>query len=173
MSDAIPSGTSSGDPSASLQNLTITAEENYAHARDHEHLRAQITAILVAASFVLVGLAIDKEPGSSAVTFMIIAVAVLSLTNVSLVFMHNNRFERHVDIARQAKDEILKLDGSTAPAELTFSFEPERKKWGALAITWVFVAALPILACIGLWIAHCAEQGADDQLPAQSRQPKQ
>jgi hypothetical protein len=43
-----------------LQVFMLAAEENYAHARDHESLRAQVTATLVAAAFVLIGLAIDK-----------------------------------------------------------------------------------------------------------------
>jgi hypothetical protein len=42
--------------------LLAVAQENYEHARDHENLRAQVTATLVAAAFVLIGLSLDREP---------------------------------------------------------------------------------------------------------------
>ena len=88
---------------------TITAEENYAHARDREHLRAQITAILVAAAFVLIGLTLDKDGSSSTCVYVAFSAMLIGSLNIYLVKIHNNRLERHVEIARNAKSKISDL----------------------------------------------------------------
>ena len=125
-----------------IQALIITAEENYAHARDHEHLRAQVTAILVSAAFVLIGLAIDKLEGL--ILYFVSALAiVIGLLNIRLIKLHTNRFDRHVDIARQAK---AKLEGQSAVTNITPSIE----KIGSLENTWLLVATLPVIAGITL-----------------------
>ena len=43
------------------QLLIEYGNEHYAHARDHEHLRGQITAILSASAFILIGIAFDHR----------------------------------------------------------------------------------------------------------------
>jgi hypothetical protein len=49
--------------------------EHYAHARDHEALRGQITSILCAAAFVLIGLVLEKEvPGR-----VLVAVGIVTI----------------------------------------------------------------------------------------------
>ena len=73
-----------GDPNAMLQLLTLTAEENYAHARDHEYLRAQITSILVAASFLLIGPVLGKDFSHHQLIFVILIVFVVSALNLRL-----------------------------------------------------------------------------------------
>lgn len=128
-----------------IQALIITAEENYAHARDHEHLRAQVTAILVSAAFVLIGLAIDKLEGP--MLYFVSALAIIiGLLNIELIKLHTNRFDRHVDIARQAK---AKLEGQSAVTSIT----PSIKKIGSLENVWLLVATLPVIAGIILvWL---------------------
>lgn len=121
---------------------TITAEENYAHARDHEHLRAQITAILVAAAFVLIGLTIDKDVSSSTCVYVALFSILIGSLNIYLVKIHNNRFDRHVEIARNAKSKIADLE----------HFEPHTKKTYSLGNAWIIVASLPIGAGLGLFI---------------------
>lgn len=123
-----------------IQAWIITAEENYAHARDHEHLRAQITAILVAAAFVLIGFAIDKKSTNSTLVYVGIFSILIGVLNVYLVRIHNNRFNRHVEIARNAKSKIAVLD----------DFEPMLEKKYSLSNAWVIVASLPIIAGLGL-----------------------
>ncbi len=118
-----------------LEALKIVAEENYAHARDHEQLRAQVTALLVAAAFVLIGLAIDKATDpltSRSVAGMALMIGIL---NVLVVVIHNNRFDRHVEIARHARREIYPLD----------DFNPKRGKLLSLSTAWIAVATLPIV----------------------------
>lgn len=133
---------------ARQQALLLTAEENYAHARDHEHLRAQITSILVGASFVLLGLAVSGQIKPHAILFSSAISILIGILNVWLVILHNNRFDRHVDIARKAKhlltgDESLNLDSKI-------------HKRGSISTTWTLVASLPILGglCLGLLLLN-------------------
>jgi positive regulator of sigma E activity len=120
------------------QVLVLTAEENYAHARDHEHLRAEVTAILVAAAFVLLGLALDKDLQGATLVYVSALVVIIGVLNVMLVVIHNNRFEWHVSIARAAKDQLGSVDAvSTVTKKLN------------LAAAWLVVASLPIVA--GVW----------------------
>lgn len=117
-----------------LEALKIVAEENYAHARDHEQLRAQVTALLVAAAFVLIGLAYAKDAEATTIRYaagMAISIGVL---NVGAVLIHNNRFDRHVQIARNARNLIFQLE----------DFKPSLEKRGSLSAVWVAIAALPI-----------------------------
>lgn len=127
-----------------LAALQMIAEENYAHARDHENLRAQVTAILVAAAFVLVGLALDKGAIGVKLIFAAIFAILIGVLNIVLVFIHNNRFDMHVSVAENARKKIADLH---APREV-------KKKW-SLYKAWLVVASLPILAGLGLLIIGC------------------
>ncbi|MBB6520034.1 hypothetical protein [Pseudoteredinibacter isoporae] len=122
-----------------LQFLIITAEENYAHARDHEYLRAQITSILVAAAFVLIGLAIGNEISNEILIFISLLTISIGLINLWLNKLHTNRFKRHVEIARKAKTRIFFL---RIPSKI--------KKSGNLYYSWQIVACLPIVGGISL-----------------------
>jgi hypothetical protein len=121
-----------------LDALRLTAEENYAHARDHESLRAQVTSMLVAAAFVLIGLAIDNVEGVKRyyVAALVILIGVL---NLLVIYIHDNRFDRHVSIARNAKSKISRVEVvADVPKKLS------------LSAAWQLVASLPIAAGIGL-----------------------
>lgn len=125
-------------PQAELEALIIIAEENYAHARDHEHLRAQVTSTLVGAAFILIGLGISKD-GAGKVTFVAIFSILIGLLNVMLVFIHNNRFDRHVSIARNARRMIATVEaGTDLPRRLS------------LSTAWLMVASLPVFAGVVL-----------------------
>ena len=91
------SGTAASDREG---NLLLTAEENYGH----EHLRAQVTSILVAASFVLIGLALDKGAQVNRLYFAAVAAIALSILNTMVVVAHTYRFQRHVEIARSVRE---------------------------------------------------------------------
>jgi len=127
-----------------LEALILTVEENYAHARDHEHLRAQVTAILVAAAFVLIGLTIDTQLSGIRITYVAVMAILIGVLNVIVVLIHNNRFNRHVAIARYAKQQIATVEVDT-----------DVPKFLSLAIAWVVVASLPIVAGIGLLFISC------------------
>jgi hypothetical protein len=129
-----------------LQAHALTAEENYAHARDHENLRAQVTSTLVAASFVVIGLALDKSADDKRLYFVAIVTILLSTLNVLVVLAHNNRFDRHVDIARLAKEKLGESD-----------FDSPKGKLFSLSGLWIVVAASPGFA--GIAIAICTYLG--------------
>lgn len=114
------------------QVLILIAEENYAHARDHEHLRAQITSILVAGSFVLIGLLGQDNIDQHLKIAGCVICIIMGVLNFLIVLMHNNRFERHVDIARQARKQISDV-----------KIETQIQKIGSLDKTWLAVACLP------------------------------
>lgn len=120
------------------QALVITADENYAHARDHEHLRAQVTSILVAACFVLVGFALDKMTAENQI-YMSCILILLGILNILLVFTHTNRFKMHVDIARQAKARL---------AEVSITSNVSKKI--SLTALWYILASTPIVSGLGL-----------------------
>lgn len=124
-----------------LEALVLTAEENYAHARDHEYLRAQVTAILVAASFVLIGLALDKGIGGAKLIYVAIIAILIGVLNVFVVVIHNNRFDRHVSIARNAKEQIANVTVGT-----------DVSKYLSLSTAWLLVASLPIFSGLGLFV---------------------
>lgn len=132
------------DEERRLKAQEITAIENYAHARDHESLRAQVTAILVAAAFVLIGLALDKLSGTRLIYVSVAAIVIGSL-NIWLVILHNNRFDRHVAIAREAKSQISVVEAGT-----------NLRKFGNLGASWLLVAALPVMAGLALLILSWA-----------------
>ena len=119
--------------------LILIAEENYAHARDHEHLRAQVTAILVAAAFVLIGLAIGKDLDRRELRYVAALSILIGLLNVVLVVIHNNRFDLHVSIARDARHRISAVEAET-----------KISKRFSLSAAWQLVASLPVLAGLGL-----------------------
>lgn len=127
------------------QALTILAEENYAHARDHEHLRGQVTSILVAASFVLIGTSIRDLSGPAAivVAFLSISIGVL---NIWVVLIHNNRFDNHVESARDARSQISDV-GTTTKSE----------KLGSLSGVWLCIAGLPVLGGLGILLLQLVE----------------
>ena len=83
--------------------LTTYAQEHYAHARDHEHLRAQITTILVAGAFVFIGLGVEKDLEWWKI---LLPVFVLTMVNWRVVSMHNNRFKRHVEMGHYAMKQM-------------------------------------------------------------------
>jgi hypothetical protein len=122
-----------------LQVLMLAAEENYAHARDHESLRAQVTATLVAAAFVLIGLAIDKGVVGPKLVFVAGSAVLIGILNLMIVRIHNNRFDFHVSIARNARQRIAEV-----------KIESDIPKKMSLSAAWQVVAALPIAAGIGL-----------------------
>lgn len=138
------SGTAASDQEG---GLLLTAEENYAHARDHEHLRAQVTSILVAASFVLIGLALDNGAQANRLYFAAVAAIALSFLNIMVVVAHTNRFQRHVEIARSAKRQLQHhvVADATTP------------KMYSLSTLWVAIAASPGIA--GLALAICERAG--------------
>ncbi len=117
-----------------IQILLLIAEENYAHARDHEHLRAQITSILVAGSFVLLGLLGQDNIEPQLKVAGCIGCILMGVLNFLIVLMHNNRFERHVDIARQARNQVSEI-----------RIETKITKFGSLASAWLVVASIPSL----------------------------
>lgn len=116
------------------QALNLIAQENYAHARDHEHLRAQITSILVAGSFVLLGLLGQDNINQYLKITGCFDCILLGVLNFLIVLMHNNRFERHVDIARQARNQISEV-----------KIDTKIQKFGSLNVTWFIVASIPTL----------------------------
>ena len=120
------------------QALVITADENYAHARDHEHLRAQVTSILVAASFVLVGLALDNLTAEKLI-YMSCILILLGILNILLVFTHTNRFKMHVDVARQAKSRLAEVSITSGVS----------KKFSLTAL-WYVLASTPVVSGLGL-----------------------
>ena len=129
---------------ARLQALILIAEENYAHARDHENLRAQVTATLVAASFVLIGLTLDKDLTQLTglrLTYVGLFSVLIGVLNVVLVLIHNNRFERHVSIARDARRKIYNVEAVTTIP-----------KFLSLSRAWLTVASLPAWAGAALVI---------------------
>ena len=128
---------------ARLQALILIAEENYAHARDHENLRAQVTATLVAASFVLIGLTLDKELTGLRLTYVGLFSVLIGVLNVVLVLIHNNRFERHVSIARDARRKIYNVEAVTTIP-----------KFLSLSRAWLTVASLPAWAGAALVIVQ-------------------
>ena len=118
-----------------IQVLNLIAEENYAHARDHEHLRAQITSILLAGCFVLIGLlGQDSIDQYLKITGFIICT-LMGVLNFLIVLMHNNRIERHIDVARQARNQISEV-----------IIETKISKFGSLNQTWLVVALIPSLS---------------------------
>ncbi len=131
----------SGIEARELQVLMLAAEENYAHARDHENLRAQVTATLVAAAFVLIGLAIDKVLVGPKLVFVAGSAILIGLLNLMIVRIHNNRFDRHVSIARNARQRIAEVN-----------IESDVPKKMSLSRAWQVVASLPIGAGIGLFL---------------------
>lgn len=130
----------SHQPETDLQALVLIAEENYAHARDHEHLRAQVTSTLVAAAFVLIGLAIGSNLHGAKLVYVAVLSISIGLLNVVLVLIHNNRFDRHVSIARDARRRISSVEAEASVSKL-FS----------LSAAWLLVACLPVLAGVGLY----------------------
>ncbi|MEM7130451.1 MAG: hypothetical protein AAF702_29265 [Chloroflexota bacterium] len=141
---------------AMLQLLTLTAEENYAHARDHEHLRAQITSILVAAGFILIALTFDKNLSITQLLFIVLIVFVVSAVNLRLVQLHTNRFKMHVAVADQAQEKIAEMvvgyDASNCEELLSTIRNRPILKQGSLASTWAWVAMLPFIAVILLGV---------------------
>lgn len=123
------------------QALNLIAQENYAHARDHEHLRAQITSILVAGSFVLTGLLGQDNIDLHLKVAGCIICILMGVLNFLIVLMHNNRFERHVDIARQARNQISEV-----------KIETKIPKFGSLNTTWLVVASLPAFSGLAFLI---------------------
>ena len=130
----------SHQPETDLQALVLIAEENYAHARDHEHLRAQVTSTLVAAAFVLIGLAIGSNLHGAKLVYVAVLSISIGLLNVVLVLIHNNRFDRHVSIARDARRRISSVEAEASVSKL-FSLSAE----------WRLEACLPVLAGVGLY----------------------
>lgn len=130
--------------------LTLIAEENYAHARDHEQLRAQVTSMLVGAAFVSISVAIDKAWNDSRLLYVAIAVILIGLLNVVVVVVHNNRFDRHVSVARIARTQISSV-----------AIDSPIPKLLSLAALWVIVASLPIIAgCALLFMKFCTSAAA-------------
>ena len=133
---------------AQVQALVLTAEENYAHARDHENLRAQVTSMLVAAGFVLIGLSLDKSVTGPKLQFAAVLSVVLSIVNVILVVIHGNRFDLHVQRARNAKARLLLVKSEEPESKPDDAGPAEKKskgveKKGSLSFWWTFVACLP------------------------------
>jgi hypothetical protein len=124
---------------AEMQVLALLAEEHYAHARDHEHLRAEVTTILVAAAFVLIGLAVDKSACGARLYYVALLSVLIGVLNLCVAAVHESRFKRHVKAAREARSQIAIVD-----------IRLEEDKFLDLGIAWLFVAALPIFAGPGL-----------------------
>jgi hypothetical protein len=127
--------------------------EHYAHARDHESLRAQITSILCAAAFVLIGLSIDKNADSRVMIGVGIVAMALAALNYRLNEIHKGRFDAHVGVAGGIlKDMENRLwrgsGGAIKPSEARKKFW---KEGASLSRTWNFV---PLLVGItGLLVA--------------------
>jgi hypothetical protein len=119
--------------------LRLIAEENYAHARDHEQLRAQLTSTLVAAAFVLIGLVVGNQVHGPASIYASALVMLLGLLNIALVVIHNNRFDMHVSIARTARAQLHDVEIASGV----------QKRW-SLSVAWLIVASFPVFAGIGL-----------------------
>lgn len=131
------------------QALLAYAEENYAHARDHEHLRAQVTSILSAGSTVLFGFGLERLGTSSQTALLTGAVvAVLGLLNLRLNFLHNNRFEAHVAAANAALRGVEGRSNEGPDGEVNIqkcrdAFD--KIKRGSLSMTWNFLPLLMIV----------------------------
>lgn len=110
------------------QALNSIAQENYAHARDHEHLSKRITSILVAGSFVLLGLlGQDNINQHLKITGCFVCI-LLGVLNFLIVLMHNNRFEW------QARNQISEV-----------KIDTKIQKFGSLNVSWLIVASIPTL----------------------------
>ena len=147
--------------------LGLYAEEHYAHARDHEYLRAEITAILAAAAFVVIGFATNLT-GELRSVAAVLAI-VISLLNTWLIWLHNNRFDMHVSIAQQARWRMTMLalgedwKGRKRQSEDPCEISPEagKKKQGNLGFSWMAVSLLPSVAGAYLLILPLMENRAN------------
>jgi hypothetical protein len=125
--------------------LLAYMNEHYAHARDHEDLRGQITSILCAAAFVLIGFA-GTGTGKPVVLLAAgLIAAALGLLNLQLNGLHESRFDSHTRVARAIRDDFerrLWVVGVAAirPSEARKEF----KKRGDLSATWDRVPMLVI-----------------------------
>lgn len=122
--------------------------EHYAHAPDHEHLRSQITSVLCASAFVVIGISLEKLAG---IRLGVAGIIVLSMGVLNLILndLHNNRAEAHIKTARSVRDHLL-ASSATATSSTTPTFEDifaETKK-GNLSATWQVLPA--IVALVGL-----------------------
>ncbi|MBO9408816.1 hypothetical protein J7399_15375 [Shimia sp. R9_1] len=132
--------------------LLAYANEHYAHARDHEHLRSQVTAILSAGSIVLLSVAIDKFRTDSLLTIIAsIMVVLLGALNLRLNILHSNRFRAHVNAAQKA---LKGVEGTSDKDTITIAacrsvFEEAKK--GSLSSTWNLLPWL--LMILGLCLA--------------------
>jgi hypothetical protein len=147
----------------SLQTvLALYAEEHYAHARDHEYLLAEITAILTAAALVVIGLAMNNNLTGDFLNVTAILAIIIGLLNAWLIWLHNNRFKMHVSIAQQARWRMTMLalgedwKGREKPSEDPCDIEPEadKKKRGSLAGSWIAVSFPPVIAGVYLLIGN-------------------
>ncbi|WP_461427938.1 hypothetical protein [Gymnodinialimonas sp.] len=158
--------------------LLASANEHFAHGRDHEHLRGQITAIISGAAGVLLGLALDegnrtdlflptcadRDPDFSIVYVSAIALCLL---NVRLIALHNRLFDAHT---RTANFIMRRLENSkeTSLAEIRSYFGKlkqsgaEDRYWGTLprpgfrfglSKTWFLVPAFILLISIEASVA--------------------
>lgn len=118
--------------------------EHYAHARDHEHLLAQITSILSAASSVLIGLAVDGFPHTLVLGGMGLLVVLISVLNLRLNWLHRNRADAHMEAAGAIRDDfetrLWIAEKHNAPS--TFRKKFDDVKTGRLTSTWNMVPLL-------------------------------
>lgn len=125
-----------------IQMLLAYANEHYAHARDHEHLRSQVTAILSAASMVLVGLGLEKLDASSPQIAVIGLIVIgLGALNLRLNFLHKNRFDAHVAAARASMEALE--GGAECIKNSRKAFDAVKR--GGLSKTWNMLPVAMIL----------------------------
>jgi hypothetical protein len=129
--------------------------EHYAHGRDHEHLRSEITTILCAAAFLLIGLVLEKSNNGIIIGAVGAAVFVLGMLNFAINRIHQNRFRAHVAVAAAIlsdfEDRLWDTSSkSIRPSRARAKFD--EIKSGSLSSTWNWVPAVVCLAGVLLVI---------------------
>jgi len=100
-----------------------------------------VTAALVSASFVLLGLVLDQGVAGPKRIFTAVLIILIGVLNLAVVRLHYNRFDMHAAIARAARDMVAQvtIDGRT---------EKRGYRW----LGWLVVAGLAVVAGIGLLV---------------------
>ena len=124
--------------------LTIYLNEHYAHARDHENLRAQVSSILSASSIFLMGILSVRDAPARHILAASGLVCILSLLNLVMNWLHSNRAKAHIDTAGEIREHVENAmwpqSNLTAASVYRTNFKTRKK--GSLTIFWY---ALPTI----------------------------
>jgi hypothetical protein len=125
-------------------------DEHYTHARVHEALRAQITAILSGAGFAVIGWGLAKDTGAIQASALGVAVMVIGTLSYYLTYLHFNRIDAHLAAARALRNDLeTRLSQNAPPGAITIGaarLQFSSTKRGSLARTWHWVSAMIVVA---------------------------